>query len=79
MADGGKLIAKVPLSGRKSFAMGVVIPHRLGNFTNCQRDLLYDGCDKFVNQRKEVSAILNQLKRQCLNEFGEMLPKYTTT
>ena len=29
MADGGKLIAKVPLSWKKSFNQGVVIPHKM--------------------------------------------------
>ena len=31
MAVGGKLIAKVPLSWKKSFSMGVVIPHKVKN------------------------------------------------
>ena len=31
MADGGKLIAKVPLSWKQYFTMGVVIPHKMKN------------------------------------------------
>ena len=31
MADGGKLIAKVPLSWKKSFSQGFVIPHKRKN------------------------------------------------
>ena len=29
IADGGKLIAKVPLSWKKSFSQGVVTPHKI--------------------------------------------------
>ena len=45
----------------------------------CDRDNLCDDCDKLVNQRKEFSANLNEMKRQPPNEFGHMLPKYETT
>ena len=37
MADGGKLIAKVPLSWKKSFSQGVVIPHKMRNCTDCKK------------------------------------------
>ena len=79
MFEGDKLVAKVPLSWKKSFSQGVVIPHKMRNCSECKRDILCDGCDKLVNQRKEFSAILNEMKRQPPNEFGHMLPKYTTT
>ena len=76
MADGDKLIAKVPLSWKKSFSQGVVISHKMKNCTDCKEDILCDRCDKLVNQRKESSANLNELTRQPPNEFGYMLPKY---
>ena len=79
MFDGDKLEAKVPLSWKKSFNMGVVIPHKMKNCNKCTKDILCDGCDKLVNQNKEFSANLNELKRQPPNEFGHMLPKYITT
>ena len=79
MADGDKLIAKVPLSWKKSFSQGVVIPHKMRNCTDCQNDLLCDDCDKLVNQRKEFSANLNELKREKPNDFGHMFPKYIIT
>ena len=79
MLEGDKLIAKVPLSWKKSFSMGVVIPHKLRNCSKSPKDILCDGCDKLVNQRQEFSANLNELKRQCPNEFGHMLPIYITT
>ena len=56
--------------------MGVVITHKKGNCTNCKKDSLCDECDKLVNQRKEFSAILHDLKREAPNEFSHMLPKY---
>ena len=79
MYAGDKLIAKVPLSWKKSFSMGVVIPHKIRNCSECTKYILCDGFDKLVNQNKELSANLNDFKRQALNEFGHMLPKYITT
>jgi len=77
--EGDKLVAKVPLSWKRSFSMGVVIPHKMRNCNKCTKDILCDGCDKLVNPNIEFSANLNELKRQALNEFCYMLPKYTTT
>ena len=79
MADGDNLIAKVPLSWKKSFSMGVVIPHKMRNCNDCTTDSLCDRCEKLVNQRKEFSTNLNERKRQPPNEFGHMLPKYLIT
>ena len=59
MADGGKLIAKVPLSCKKSFSQGVVIPHIMKICTPCKKDILCDNSDKLVDQRNEFSANLN--------------------
>ena len=75
MADGGKIVAKVPLNWEKSFSQGVAIPHRMRNCTECGKDILFENCDKLVNQRKEFSAEPNKLKREPPNEFGHMLPK----
>ena len=79
MFQGDKLKAKVPLSLKKSFSHGVVVPHKKRNCNEYTKDLLCDGCDKLVNQRKEFSANLNELKREPPNEFGHMLPKNITT
>ena len=79
MADGDKLVAKVPLSWKKSFSQGVVIPHKMRNCNKCTKDILCDDCDKLVNQNKEFSANLNELKREKPNDFGHMLPKYIIT
>ena len=78
-ADGGKLIAKDPLSWKKSFSHGVVVPHKMKNCNGCKKHILCEGCDKLVNQRKEFSANLNDIKRQPRNEFGHMFPKYLKT
>ena len=64
MADGDKLVAKVPLSWKKSFNQGVVIPHKMRNCSDCTEDILCDDCDKLVNQKKDFSANLNELKRE---------------
>ena len=79
MADGDKLFAKVPLSWKKSFSQGVVIPHKMRNCSDCKKDILRDECDKLVKQRKEFSANLNELKREKPNDLGHMLPKFIIT
>ena len=76
MSNGDKLIAKIPLSWKKSFSQGVVIPHRMKNCIKCAKVQSCDECDKLVNQNKEFSANLNELKRDKPNDFGHMLPKY---
>ena len=76
MASGDKLIAKIPISWKKSFSQGVVIPHKRRNCNKCTKDILCDDCDNLVNQRKEFSANLNEIKREKPNDLGHMLPKY---
>ena len=75
-ADGGKIIGKVHLSWKKSFCQEVVFPQKMINCGDCKKDILCDNCDKLVNQKKEISANINELKREAPNEFGHMLPKY---
>ena len=55
--------------------MGVEIPHKMRNCTDCKKDFLCDNCDELVNQRKTLLANLYELKRQAANKFGHMLPK----
>ena len=79
MADGDKLLAKIPLSWKKSFSMVVVIPHKMRNCNKCTKDQLCDNCDELVNQNKEFSANLNELEREKPNDLAHMLPKYIIT
>ena len=72
MANGDK----VPLSWKKSYSQGVVIPHKMRNCNKCTKDILCDDCDKLVNQKNEFSANLNELKREKPNDLGHMLPRY---
>ena len=76
MVDGAKLVAKVPPSWKSTFTSGVVLPHKLRNCNESSEDVLCDRCDKLVNQKKEFSAKLNEIKKQPPNEFGHMLPWY---
>ena len=55
MFNDEKLIAKVPLSWKKSFSMGVVIPHKMRNCNKHTKDILCDECDKLKNQKKVFS------------------------
>ena len=41
MSTGDKLIAKVPLSWKNSFRMGVVIPHKTRNCNKCTKKTFY--------------------------------------
>ena len=81
MAGGDNLIAKVPLSWKKSFSQGVVIPHKMRNCSDFKKDILCDECDKLVNQRKEFSANLNELQREAPNasEVYNNLNKFVNT
>ena len=79
MADGDNLIAEVPLSSKKSFSQGVIIPHKMRNCSECKKDVLCESCDNLVNQKKDFWANLNEMKRERPNNFGKMLPKYITT
>ena len=79
MADGDNLIAEVPLIWKKSFSQGVVIPHKNRICSDCKKGFFCNDCDKLVNQRKEFSANLNEIKREAPNDFSHMLPKYITT
>ena len=73
MADGGKLIAKLPLSWKKSFSQSVVIPHKMKNCDEYKKDILCEICDNLVNQSKEFSANLKEMKREPPKEFCHML------
>ena len=78
VADGDKLVAKVPLSWKKSFSQGVVTPHKMRNCADCEEDILCDVCDNLVGQHKEFSANLNEIKREKPNDHGHN-PKYIIT
>ena len=57
MFEGDKLIAKLPLSWKKSFSQGVVIPHKMRNCNKFAKDILCDECVKLVNQKKNSQQI----------------------
>ena len=73
--DGGKLIAKVPLTWKKSISQGVVIPHKMKKCGDCKNNSLCDGSDNLVIQKKEFSANPNEMKRQPPSQYGHMFPK----
>ena len=59
---GDKLVVKVPLSWKKSFISGIVIPHKLRSCGDCANGILCEKCEKLVIQRKELSAKLELMK-----------------
>ena len=79
MLKGNTIQAKLPLSWKKSFESGIIIPKKLRYCTNCRENIICDNCDKKINQIKEFSPNFNELKRQPPNENGYMLPWYIET
>ena len=55
MADGDKLIAKLPLSWKKTFCQGVVMSPKLEISGDCKKILCLE-CGNLVNRRKEFWA-----------------------
>ena len=49
------------------------------NCSGCTKDILCHNYDKLVNQNKEFSANIIEMKRQPPNKIGHMLPKYIIT
>ena len=64
--------------GKKSFSQGVVIPHKMKNCGDCEKNTLCDEYDKIIKHRKEFSANLNEMKREPPSKFGHMLAIYIT-
>ena len=58
MLKGGKLMAKEPLSWKKSFSYGVIIPYKVITCNKCTKDIFCDGCDKLVSQNEEFEGNL---------------------
>ena len=56
--------------------MGVIISSANRECTDCDKNFRCDKCNKLVNQTKEFSANLNELKRQAPNEFRHLLLEY---
>ena len=66
----------LPRSWKKSFDSGVIIPAKMRFCNKCKDGILCTTCNKQVNENKEFEAIINELKRHKLNDFGYMLPYY---
>ena len=74
MLKGNTIKAKLPLSWKRSFESGIIIPKKLRYCTECHENINCDDCDKKINQIKEFSPNFNSLKRQPPDENGYMLP-----
>ena len=62
LVNGEKVVAKIPISRKKSFSVVVLIPSANKYCSDCEKNVLYDNCDKLVNQTKEFAANLNEIK-----------------
>ena len=76
MKEGKTVSGSFPLSWKKSFEAGVVIPTRDRFCNKCSDDYICEDCESKTKQYKEFEANLNDLKRRPPNEFGHMLPYY---
>ena len=61
-------------SCKKSFYHGIMIPTKMRRREKCKGEIFCDGCNFQVNENKGFEANLNLVKREALNQFGQMLP-----
>ena len=66
----------LPISSKKSFNNGVVIPTKIRQENACKDGILCTTCNNQINEKKEFEAYLNLLKRKAPIEFGYMLPYF---
>ena len=76
MQEGKKVVGTFPLSWKKSFETGVIIPSKTRDCEICKENALCEDCNLKTKQVKEFEANLNELKRKPPNEKGQMLPYY---
>ena len=76
MIEGGKVSALIPKIWRKSFDTGIIIPTKMRFCNECKDKKVCNKCNNQINESKKFEAILKELKRHPLNEFGHMLPYY---
>ena len=71
-----KIVGTFPLSWKKSFESGVIIPSKTRDCMICKESILCEECKLKTKQIKEFEANLNELKRKPANEKGNMLPYF---
>ena len=76
MKEGKSVSSKFPLSWKRGFEFGIVIPTRDRYCNKCSDDKICEDCENKTKQYKEFEANLNELKRQPPNELNQMLPYY---
>ena len=76
MFEGKTVEGKFPLSWKKTFDSGVIIPCKTRNCENCDDNELCEECDSKVRQNKKFQHNLSELKRQAADKNGIMKPYY---
>ena len=76
MLEGKKISTMLPISWKKSFNNGIVMPAKNGRCDKCRGKILCATCNNQINKNKEFEANLNLIKRKGPNEFGYMLPYF---
>ena len=84
MQEGKKIVGSFPLSWKKCFETGIIIPSKTRDCENCKENNLCEDCVLKTKQVKEFEANLNELKRRpadkkrlyvtvlhCINIKGE--------
>ena len=73
MIEGEKIYSLLPKSWKKSFDSGIIIPTKKRFCNECNDKKMRGKCNFQINENKEFEAILNEIERHPLNEFGHML------
>ena len=76
MCEGKDVEGKFPLSWKKSFDSGVIIPTKTRNCNECNDNELCEDCDLKIRQKKKFQHNLNQLNRKPTDKNGIMKPYY---
>ena len=74
MLDGKKISAMLPISWKKPFNNGIVIPTKMRHCNACKYGILCVTCNNQINENTEFEANLILLKREKPNDCGHMLP-----
>ena len=76
MNEGKPVEGKFPLSWKKSFDSGVIIPCKTRDCEKCDVNNLCEECDSKVRQNKKFQHNLNELKREPADKNGILKPYY---
>ena len=69
MIDGKKISAILPISKKKLFNSGVIVPTKIRFFTECNKDKYCDRCDNQITENEKFEDNMNLLKGNFLTNL----------